>query len=425
MNIIQFTVKQIKSRPLSSILNIILFATGITIISLIFLLSDSFETQLKKNSGGIDLVVGAKGSPLQLILSGIYHVDYPTGNIDYDEAMKLSENPLIKQAIPLALGDNFSGYRIVGTNDAYPELYKGQLAKGNLWEKKFEVAIGSRVSKAMGLSIGDQFAGVHDLSSESEDVHESSPYTVVGIFEETGTVLDQLILTSVESVWEIHNSHEHHHDHDGQSEAEHHVGDSEEHDLHHEEYEHDHHHHKEEQKEITAMLIKYKNPMGAISLPKLINKSTNMQAASPVQEINRLYSLLGVGIETLLYLSGFIMLVSALSIFISLLSSLEERKYELALIRTMGGSRFKLFSIIILEGISFAVVGYVIGFVISRLAMFAISSYTDDTFNYTLQGWVSSIDIFLFVISLLIGILAASILAIKAMNTNISKTLSQ
>lgn len=419
MNIIQFNFKQIKSRPLSSVLNIILFATGVTIISLVFLLKDSFENQMDKNAGGVDLVVGAKGSPLQLILSGIYHVDYPTGNIDYNESIELSKNPLIKQAIPLALGDNFNGFRIVGTNKAYPTIYNGQIQAGSLWQKDFEVTIGSKVASKTGLAIGRQFAGVHGLSAESDDVHEGTPYTVTGIFKETGTVLDQLILTNIESVWKIHDGHEHHHEHNEAEKEHEHDADC---DHSHEEGEHEEGEHP---KEITTLLIQYQNPMGAISLPRLINKSTNMQAASPVQEINRLYSLLGLGIEALTYISGFIILISALSILISLLNSLKERKYELALIRVMGGGRFRLFVIVILEGISFAIIGYMIGFIVSRLAMLFLSSYTDNNFNYTLQEWVTFTDLFLFAASLIIGIVAAVIPAIKAMKTNISKTLSQ
>jgi putative ABC transport system permease protein len=404
MNILQFNYKQIKSRPLSSALHIILFATGVAIISLVFLLKDSFENQLDKNAGDIGLVVGAKGSPLQLILSGIYHVDYPTGNIDYAEAMELSKHPLIKQAIPLALGDNYQGFRIVGTNPAYPAVYKGQLSAGNLWQKDFEVTIGSKVADKTSLTVGDKFAGVHGLSAEPEHIHEDMLYTVTGIFKETTTVLDQLVLTNIESVWSLHDE-EH-----------------EEHDEHGEEHDHDH---EEAPKEITTLLIQFQNPMGAITLPRLINTSTNMQAASPAQEISRLYSLLGVGVQALTYISGFIIFISALSIFISLLSSLKERKYELALIRVMGGSRLRLFSYLILEGISFAVLGYIVGFAISRFAMFFLSSYTDAAFNYTLQGWVASTDLYLLAASLGIGIVAALIPAVKAMNTNISKTLNQ
>ena len=406
MNIIQFNLKQIRSNPLSSALNIILFATGVTIISLVFSLKDSFEKQIDKNAAGIDLVVGAKGSPLQLILSGIYHVDYPTGNIDYDEAMELCKNPLIKQAVPLALGDNYDGFRIVGSDRKYPEIYKAELQEGSLWQEDFEVTIGAKVASRANLRIGSQFAGVHGLAGESGHVHKDTPYTVKGIFKETGTVLDQLILTNVGSVWRIH---EHHHGHEA---------------------DHDHGHEEQEveteaHREITSLLIQYRNPMGAITLPWLINKSTHMQAASPVQEINRLYSLLGVGIQVLTYISGLIIIISALSIFISLLNSLKERKYELALIRVMGGSRFRLFSILMLEGISFAIIGYVVGFIVSRIAILLLSSYANDNFNYTLPDRITSADWTLLAMSIAIGIIAAVIPAVKAMHTDISKTLSR
>ena len=132
-----------------------------------------------------------------------------------------------------------------------------------------------------------------------------------------------------------------------------------------------------------------------------------------------------VEIRKQVYISGFIILISALSIFISLLNSLKERKYELALIRVMGGSRFRLFAIVILEGISFAIIGYIVGCIVSRLAMFFLSSYTDNNFNYTLQEWVTPTDLSLLIASIIIGAAAAVIPAIKAMKTNISKTLSQ
>lgn len=418
MNILQFNFKQIKSSPLSSTLNIVLFATGVTIISLVFSLKDSFEKQIDKNAAGIDLVVGAKGNPLQLILAGIYHVDYPAGNIDYDEAMELCKNPLIKQAIPLALGDNYDGFRIVGTDKAYPEIYKAGVREGNLWLKDFEVTIGSKVASKTNLTIGSRFAGVHGLSGESGHVHKNTPYIVKGIFKETGTVIDQLILTNIGSVWKIH---EHHHEHEAghEHESDHvHEGD----------YEHEHEEHEEAtegHKEVTSLLIQYRNPMGAVTLPRLINKSTHMQAASPVQEINRLYSLLGVGIQVLTYISGLIIIISALSIFISLLNSLKERKYELALIRVMGGSRFRLFSILMLEGISFAIIGYVVGFVVSRIAILFLSSYASDNFNYTLQELITPADWILLALSIVIGVIAAAIPAVKAMNMDISKTLSR
>ncbi|MDD4514687.1 ABC transporter permease [Massilibacteroides sp.] len=419
MNLFQLAFKQIKSKPLSSILNILLFTSGIAIISLLLLLRDGFEEQMERNAKGVDLVVGAKGSPLQLILSGIYHVDYPTGNISYKEALKLSGNPLIKEAIPQAFGDNYEGYRIVGTTEEYVKHYNGELSEGRLWNKAFDAVIGAKVARQTGLQINDTFAGVHGLIEGAGHSHDDNKYRVTGILSETGTVLDQLVLTSIESVWEIHSHHEHDHGESEEHDHEHEAG------HHHDSEEHDHEHDHEADREITSLLISYKNPMGAITLPRMINQSTNMQAASPAQEINRLYSLLGVGIETLNLIALFIILISAFSIFISLLNSLKERKYELALMRVMGGSSLRLFSMVIIEGISYAVIGYLGGFLFSRTGMWLLSIYAENNFHYDLSQWISLWDIYLLSLSLLIGILAAFIPALKAMKTDISKTLSE
>lgn len=392
MHIFSLNRKQIKAKPLSSILNIFLFATGVAIISFLFLTTEKIESQLNNNVAGIDLVVGAKGSPLQLIMAGIYHIDHPTGNIQYKDALELSKNPLIKQAIPLALGDSYREFRIVGTDQTFPELYHGQLKEGMLRKSDFEANIGSKVAEKAGLSIGDHFAGVHGFIEEAGHTHDEHEYIVTGVFEETGTVLDQLILTNIESVWKIH---EHHHDEHSDT------------------------------NEITLLLVKYTNPMGAITLPRLVNSTTNMQAASPALEINRLYSLMGVGVQTIRLIAGFIIIISAFSIFISLLNSLKERKYELALIRSMGGSPHKLFSFVVLEGVTIAFIGYLTGLVLSRLGMLFISYYAENNYHYSLQQWFNLNDVYFLFVSLIIGLLSALIPAIKAMRTDISKTLSE
>lgn len=433
MNIFSLNRKQIKAKPLSSILNIFLFATGVAIISFLFLTTEKIENQLNNNVAGIDLVVGAKGSPLQLILAGIYHIDHPTGNIQYKEALELTKNPLIKQAVPLALGDSYRGFRIVGTDQTFPELYHGQLKEGMLWKTDFEANIGSKVAEKTGLKIGDSFTGVHGFIEEAGHAHDEHEYIVTGIFEETGTVLDQLILTNIASVWKIHEHHHEHHDDEHMESEGAHVAEAEgTHDHHHDdehvdahEHGHDYAHHSDDNKEITLLLVKYTNPMGAITLPRLVNSTTNMQAASPALEINRLYSLMGIGVHTIRLIAGFIIIISAFSIFISLLNSLKERKYELALIRSMGGSRNKLFSLIVLEGVTIAFIGYLAGLVLSRLGMLFISYYAETNYHYSLQQWFNLNDVYFLFVSLIIGLLSALIPAIKAMRTDISKTLSE
>ncbi len=430
MTLFQISCKNMKAKPLSTTLNLILFATGIFIISFLLLIKNQFEDHIEKNIAGVNLVVGAKGSPLQLILSTLYHVDYPTGNIPLSDAEKLKHNPLVKRTIPMALGDNFQGYRIVGTNHDYAGLYGGELQKGKLWEKDFDVTIGSKVARDAGLNLGDHFVGVHGFMANGTDKHMEFKYTVTGIFKETGSVLDQLILTNIGSVWKIHRHHHHHegegHDHLREAqEGEYHEGEV------HGYYnagELDEHHHEEADttREITSLLVFYRNPMGAVSLPRMINKNTNMQAASPVVEMNRLYALLGIGIHSANLIAYIIILISGFSIFISLFNSMKERKYELALLRVLGGGKTKLFAIVVLEGLFIAILGFLVGFVLSRIGMLFISGYTENNFHYSLNSLVNlKDDLFLFIAALAVGFLSSLLPALKAMKTDISETLSE
>ncbi len=417
MNIFYLGLKNLKANPLNTTLNLVLFATGIFIILFLLLLKGQFEEHFEKNTGGVNLVAGAKGSPLQLILSSIYHVDYPTGNIKLHEAEKLKHHPLVKQVIPLALGDNYQGFRIVGTNHDYASMYKGQLKSGKLWNTDFEVTIGAKVARKSGLKIGDRFAGVHGFMAENDDVHNEFQYKVTGIFTELGTVLDQLILTNIGSVWQIHSNH-HHHGGDA---------DEDEDDDHHEIGEHEEHvETADTAKEITALLVFYRNPMGAMSLPRYINKNTNMQAASPAIEMNRLYSLLGVGIQSVNLIAYIIILISGVSLFLSLFNSMKDRKYKLALMRVVGGHKLKLFSVVIIEGLIIAVLWFLVGYALSRMGILLISSYSETNFHYSFNKLFNlKSDLTLLGLSILLGFAASIVPAIIAMRTDISKTLAQ
>src|SRR5688572_32309936 len=126
MSIFTLVWNYLKARPLNTAINILLLSLGIAVITILLLFNRQLEQKITENARGIDLVVGAKGSPLQLILCNIFHVDFPTGNIKLSEADKISKSRLIKTAIPLALGDSYNSYRIIGTNTRYAELYQAQ-----------------------------------------------------------------------------------------------------------------------------------------------------------------------------------------------------------------------------------------------------------------------------------------------------------
>lgn len=409
MSPLKISWKSLWSKPLSSALNIMLIAFGTGILTILLLASNQIAQKLDNNSKDIDLVVGAKGSPLQLILSSIYYIDFPTGNIPLKEAKELAQSPFVKRAVPLALGDNYNGTRIVGTDSNFVGIYKLKVQSGKFWEKDFETTIGSAVAESQHLKIGDTFYGAHGLTGNS-DVHKSHQYVVAGILEPQGNVTDNLILTNIASVWKMHDDHE-------ETEAhEHKEGES-----HHEEE----HEHGDEGKELTSLLIQYRSPMSVAMFPRMVNETTNMQAASPAQESTRLFSLIGVGVETLQWFAVLIMLIAAISVFVNLYNSLKERKYDLAIMRTLGASRRKLFLIIIAEGIILTLAGTIIGIALGHLALQFIGAYQESS-QARLSGLIFLKDeIYLFVAGLAIGIFAAIIPAIQAYRSNISRILSK
>ncbi|MBP9151191.1 MAG: FtsX-like permease family protein [Flavobacteriales bacterium] len=407
MRMLQLAYANLKEHFLSTILSVMLLGIGVGMVSFIVTVSEQLNDRFNRDIRGIDMVVGAKGSPLQLILSAVYQIDNPTGNIPLAEVNKLKRNPLIKYSIPLSYGDSYQGHRIVGTDSLYLTHYAATFAEGEVWNRSMDVVLGSSVAEKLNLKLGAHFHGNHGFDAEGH-AHEESHYNVVGILNETGTVADRLILTSTASVWDIHNHIEE---------------ESEEVAAHEHEGEHDHHA-DEEKGEITALLVKFKSPMGIMQIPRMVNEKTSMQAAIPAIEINRLYSLMGVGFTTLQIIGMVIMCIAALSVFISLLNSLKDRKYELALMRSLGASPFKLFGLIIQESLLLCLAGYALGIVLGRAGIMLLSSFGEDQFQFSVsQNGIAHVEIWLLPLTLCIGLIAALIPAIRAYRSDISSVL--
>jgi putative ABC transport system permease protein len=491
MNLFKLSWKYLAAKPLSSLLSIVLVALGVSLASVLFLLNQQFKDRLYKNIEGIDLVVSAKGSPLQMILSAVYQIDAPTGNIPLKESFVVTKNPYVETAIPLAMGDTYKGYRIVGTDHQYTTHYKAVVAQGKLFEKDLEVVVGSRCAQKLGLKLGDTFYGSHGLVEDGGHVHETYAYEVVGILEEANKVIDQLILTNVASVWRMHDDHDHGdhdhddthdheghdhgdahdheghdhgdaHDHEGHDHGDahdhegHDHGDAHDHEGHdhgdaHDHEGHDHgdaHDHEghdhgsttkdlapisKEGKEVTAYLVSYKKDNNGntsarafVECSQIIDQfSKTMGYAKPSIQLQRLLEMTGLGMSFLKYLALIIIIISAFSMFISLYSSLKERKYEIALMRVGGASAMKVFMMIILEGLIIASVGLLFGLLISHLGVQLMAGSLEESYKYTFTGWLFlTEEVYLSVGTLCIGFLAAIVPAIQAYATDISTTLS-
>ena len=390
MNLFTLSLAHIRHQPLNTLLTLLLLIFGVGTIVVLMLLSAQFKAHLQRDVAGIDLVVGAKGSPLQLILSSVYHVDIPTGNILLSDAQAIAQHPMVAATIPLALGDAVQGFRIVGTDHSYIAHYRAELAAGELWQQPFQAMLGAAVAQRTEFEIGAEFIGSHGLGGSGLLGHDEHPFQVVGILKPTGTVLDRLVLTAVESVHEMHAGH-------GQAVA------------------------ANTAKEITALLVKYRSPVAAVMLPRLINSQTALQAAAPAFEIARLLNMLGAGTDIVRVFAYLLVAIAALSIFIALYGALQKRQFDLALMRSLGASRGKLFRLLLLEGITLSVLGTVLGILLGHLAAYGVAAWLAQTrqFFFTAITWLPQ-ELYLLVLAVILGVVAALIPALRAYRMDIS-----
>jgi len=429
MSLLGLSLAYIRARALNAALNLLLLALGVATIVLLLLFSQQLEQRLTRDARGIDLVIGAKGSPLQLILSSVYHVDAPTGNIPLDEAERWRRHRLVAAAIPLALGDSVAGFRIAGTTHDYVAHYAAGPAAGRLWRAPFEATIGAEVAARTGLAPGERFVGSHGLAPGG-GAHADHPYEVVGVLAPSASVLDRLVLTSIESVWLAHGIDPPDHEHDEEGEA---RGHSEEGEAHGHSEEGEAHAHAEPGRaagpaarhEITALLVRYASPLAAVQLPRRVNQDSALQAASPAMEMVRLLSLIGVGLDTLRGFGLLLIATAGLSVLIALSNAMQERRYDLAVMRVMGAHRATLFAQPLIEGLILAGSGAVLGVGLGHLVAEVLGRTVDDLRVMGLSGAAFVPDeLLVLALALAVGVLAALIPALQAYRTDIAAILA-
>lgn len=348
----------IRERPLAWAFNLLSLALGVAVVTALLAINTGLDSRFQRDLAGVDLVVGAKGSPLQIILSALFEVDVPTGNIPLGELDLLQHNMMVKRAVPVSLGDNVQGYRIVGTSPAFGDLYGARLAGGRWWGQPLEAVLGSEVARVTGLHIGQVFVGEHGLARGGER-HAHSPYRVTGILAPTGAIVDRLTLTDTASVWKVHEHENAEHAAAAASVS------SEGPDT-----------YPAVGREITAILVQYRSAMGALMLPRLIKASPGLQAAVPALEVARLTALLGTGSDVLRGFGIGLLGLSALGFFVSLLGAVQQRQRALALLRALGARPRLLTGLVLGEGALLGLLGGLAGVALGRGAALIAAKVT-------------------------------------------------
>lgn len=340
-------------KPLTWAFHALTLALGVAVISALLLLSQGLGNRFNRDLAHIDLVVGAKGSPLQLILSTVFALDVATGNIPLDAAQQLEHHPLVRLAVPVSLGDNYRLYRIVGTTPDYGRLYDAEIAEGRWWNRPMQVVLGAEAARRSGLRMGQVFAGSHGLTAGGE-IHAETPYTVVGVLKPTGAIIDRLILTDTASVWNVHE-HEAVKE-EGLTPAE-----------------------ASAHRQVTALLIRYKSALGAVVLPPQVRAMPDLQAAVPAMETARLVTLLGAGGTVLQDFGLGLLGLSALGFFIALYAAVSQRRRQLALLRALGARPARLFCLVAGEGVLLGLLGGLVGLALGRSAAALASAASANT----------------------------------------------
>ncbi|MEO8023702.1 FtsX-like permease family protein [Polaromonas sp.] len=385
------------SRPLSAGLNVLLLSLGLGSLSFVLLASHQIDQAFERDLAGIDVVVGAKGSPMQLILSGVFHIDAPTSNIPLAAVKELEKHPQVAKLIPISLGDSFRGFRIVGTTPDYLTHYQASFAQGGVWKAPMQAVLGAQVAAQSGLKVGDSFAGNHGLGGGG-DSHGQTPYVVSGVLTAGGSVLDRLVLTATESVWQVHEG-------DTALDAD---------DL------------KvlEAERELTLALIQYRTPLAAVTFPRFVNSSTEMQAAAPALEITRLLNMIGVGTDVMRALAGVLLLTAGLSVFIALWSAVRERRADLALLRMLGAPPRKVAALLLCEALWLALLATLIGVLAGQELMAALAWFLQLDKSVLIGGLSWPVELWS-VPALAVGValLSALLPAYEAYRVNVSELL--
>ncbi|WP_382159841.1 FtsX-like permease family protein [Hydrogenophaga sp. ANAO-22] len=405
MNVLSLSWRYLWSRPLATALNLLLLALGLASMAFVLIARDQVDRAFERDLAGIDAVVGAKGSPMQLILAGVFHLDVPPGNIPLAEARQLAEHPQVAQLIPLSLGDNLGGFRIVGTTHDYPAHYGARLAQGALWQAPLEAVLGAQVAARTGLQVGQAFEGAHGLGVGGSS-HGETPYTVTGVLAPCGCVLDRLVLTATESVWRVHDDMHAGANMDEAERAE--LAEA-----------------LAAEREITLALIRYRTPLAAVSLPRFINETTSLQAAAPAVEITRLLSMVGVGTQVLRGLAAVLLGVAGLSVFIALWSAVRERRADLAMLRMLGAPPRRVAALLLCEALWLALLACALGLLAAHALTALMGEMLMARHSLAITGWqwVSG-EAWVPVLALGVAVVAALLPALHAYRVDVTQLLN-
>ncbi len=394
--------RNLLAKPLQNSIITGIVALAIALTVTLLLVAEGLHQGFVRATEPFDLIVGAKGSPIQLVLNTVFLQDNPVGNIPEEILEELKRQPGVAAAIPLGFGDNYRGYRIVGTTGdifAQPGIAKAprwfQLEVGKFFSAPYEAVIGTKVAQELGLKVGDRFTSIHGLSlGEQGEQHREHPYQVVGILKAVEGPYDQAILVPLKSIWEIHpfskvlSKEQHQHEHG-----------------------------------VTAILVRPKGYVDAMRLYQQFQGEQRAQLIFPAQIIIGFFALMGQGEQVLQMITSIVIAITLLTVALTLYGSSLNRSRDQAILRAIGANAGDLFQVIVMEGVLLVGLGVIIGLAAGHGLFLTFAGILQQKTAITVGiGW-SWHELPVGLGTLFLGILACVVPALLAYRFDVSKNL--
>ena len=400
MNIFSIVLRSLRQHALSTSVTAASVALAGGLLLTVWVVKTQSQAAFTGINGGFDAVLGARGSKLQLVLNSIFHLEASPGNVAWQDFLEIQNNPDVELAVPLAVGDNFHGWRIVGTT---PDMFqKSEYAPGKQFELRpggnwFDPArrsavVGSYVAEKMKLKVGDKFHPFHGLIFDEQKQHAET-YVVVGVLKPSNTPADRVIWIPLEGVQRMSG------------------------------------HNPDADTEVSAVLVKLKSgsALAGFQLDAFYNKQGNrLTFAWPIgRVIAELFDKIGWFDRVLTLVAWLVALVATSSILASIYNSMNERRRELAILRALGARRTTVFAVIVLEAATISAIGVIVGFFFYAGLISIVTQIIRSQTGVVLEPFAfNPVMLWEPVAFVLLGALAGIIPAIKAYPTDVAQNLT-
>ncbi len=364
MSVMSLALKSLKNRKTTALLTIFSIAVSVALLLGVERIRVEAKNSFAQTVSGTDLIVGARSSSLNLLLYSVFHIGNATNNISWETYEALSSDPEVDWTIPVSLGDSHRGYRVVGTTtDMFDKFRYGddqplRFASGESFDSLYEAVIGSEIAAVLGYQQGDKITLSHGVSTVSISHHDDKPFTVSGILEPTGTPTDKTIMITLEGIEALHIDW-----FNGTAPAENFSISAEQAEV-----------MNLQPKSVTAYFVGLKSRAGAFRYQRKVNKYTeeSLSAILPGVALMEFWGLVGSAEKALLVVSIIVVIAGLLGMLTTILTSLNERRREMAILRSVGARPSHIFGLMITESLIYAMAGTLVGIVMLYGMLFAM-----------------------------------------------------